>query len=438
MTTLSRRQFTIGALAAGASYSSLVSYCSAQAAASAATQNLPKTFSGKTIKVVWGNTPAYVASSEVAKEFTAATGIQVEFSALPTAERYQKMVLDTTTNTNSFDIYLVAYQWKEQVAPFVIDHANLDKEVQGIPAMNWDDYAPRALAAYSKVGDKLATIPINGDTSFTVWNKDAYVKAGLDPEKGPTTWKELVENGTKLKQGDQFGYNMPAGKTIQTCCVWITLFHSFGGQYFDAQGKPLLDSAASVAAFRAMKEQLGPISPPGNLTWDFPEMLASVSSAQAAQGYIWAGGVGSLYDPTKSKIAKSVGYAPTPETVLLGGWGLAVGAKSRNLDAAKLFLGWFTSPDIVKQTAMVGLSPTRRSALLDPAITAKYPFFPSVLKGMEGKVATYAPIKDSEQVNIQIYDEANAVCSGVKTPEQGAAALQERVTAILKRRGYIQ
>ena len=45
---------------------------------------------------------------------------------------------------------------------------------------------------------------------------------------------------------------------------------------------------------------------------------------------------------------------------------------------------------------------------------------------------------DSEQVNIQIYDEANAVCSGTKTPEQGAASLQERVTTLLRRRGYIQ
>src|SRR5688572_6630570 len=107
MKGLSRRQFTLGALAAGTSYAGLVEYCAAQAAAAPATRNLPRTHAGKTVKVVWGNTPAYAASAEVAKEFTAASGINVEFSALPTAERYQKMVLDTTTNTNSFDIYLV-------------------------------------------------------------------------------------------------------------------------------------------------------------------------------------------------------------------------------------------------------------------------------------------------------------------------------------------
>ena len=187
-----------------------------------------------------------------------------------------------------------------------------------------------------------------------------------------------------------------------------------------------------------MVENLGKISPPGNLTWDFPEMLASLSTAQAAQGYMWAGGVTALYDPSKSKIAQSLGYAPTPEMTLLGGWGVAANAKSRNLDAAKLFLGWLTSPEIVKQIGLLSMPPTRRSALSDPELVARYAFLPSVLKGMEGKVAGYAPIKDSEQVNIQIYDEANAVCSGTKTPEQGAASLQERVATLLRRRGYIQ
>jgi multiple sugar transport system substrate-binding protein len=37
---------------------------------------------------------------------------------------------------------------------------------------------------------------------------------------------------------------------------------------------------------------------------------------------------------------------------LLGGWGVAANAKSRNLDAAKLFLGWLTSPEIVKQIGL--------------------------------------------------------------------------------------
>ena len=381
MIGLSRRQFATSLAAAGLGLDTLLRQAMAQAAASPATRNLPRTYSGRTLRIVWGNSPAFISTAEFSKEFTAATGVQLEFSQLPTAERYQKMILDTSTNTNSFDIYIVAYQWKEQVAPFVIDHTGLDKEVAGVPAMNWDDYPQQPLAAYSKLGNKMVTIPIVGDVSFTIWNKAAYRAAGLDPEQGPATWRQLFENGQKLRSGEQYGYNLPAGKTIQTACVWITLFHSFGGQYFDPAGKPLLDSPASIAAFRFMVENLGKISPPGNLTWDFPEMLASLSTAQAAQGYMWAGGVTALYDPSKSKIAQSLGYAPTPEMTLLGGWGVAANAKSRNLDAAKLFLGWLTSPEIVKQIGLLSMPPTRRSALFGSRIDRALSF-PAV--GVEG------------------------------------------------------
>src|SRR6476619_5839658 len=147
MIGLSRRQFATGLAAAGLGLDTLLRQAMAQAAASPATRNLPRTYSGRTLRIVWGNSPAFISTAEFSKEFTAASGVQLEFSQLPTAERYQKMILDTSTNTNSFDIYIVAYQWKEQVAPFVIDHTGLDKEVAGVPAMNWDDYPQQPLAA---------------------------------------------------------------------------------------------------------------------------------------------------------------------------------------------------------------------------------------------------------------------------------------------------
>ena len=63
---------------------------------------------------------------------------------------------------------------------------------------------------------------------------------------------------------------------------------------------------------------------------------------------------------------------------------------------------------------------------------------PAVVKGMSGRVATYAPIKESEQVNIMIYDEVNAACAKTKTPEQAAGDLNEKVTAFMRRRGYLK
>jgi hypothetical protein len=55
---------------------------------------------------------------------------------------------------------------------------------------------------------------------------------------------------------------------------------------------------------------------------------------------------------------------------------------------------------------------------------------------MNGNVASYAPIKVSEQINITVYDKSDAACSGTKPCEQAAADLQDNVSTFLKRPGY--
>src|SRR5438128_5682495 len=40
---------------------------------------------------------------------------------------------------------------------------------------------------------KVYGIPFQRSTIVMYWNKDAFKEAGLDPEKPPTTWKEMAE-----------------------------------------------------------------------------------------------------------------------------------------------------------------------------------------------------------------------------------------------------
>jgi multiple sugar transport system substrate-binding protein len=145
-----------------------------------------------------------------------------------------------------------------------------------------------------------------------------------------------------------------------------------------------------------------------------------------------------LLDPAQSVVANSLGYAPCPQAALLGGWGISVNAKSRNLEAAKLFVAWLTCKENGTRLVMLTGQPARISAFQDPAAVGKFPALPAVLAGMTGPVAEYPPIKQSEQICIFIYNEANAVCSGTKTAEAGAADLQAKVTDFMRRRGYLR
>jgi multiple sugar transport system substrate-binding protein len=76
-------------------------------------------------------------------------------------------------------------------------------------------------------------IPTTTDTYCLLWNKNAFRKAGLDPEVPPKTIKEMEEFAVKLtvKKGDQveqYGF-VPWQPWIQTY-MWGGLF---GGKWFD-------------------------------------------------------------------------------------------------------------------------------------------------------------------------------------------------------------
>jgi ABC-type glycerol-3-phosphate transport system substrate-binding protein len=166
-------------------------------------------------------------------------------------------------------------------------------------------------------------------------------------------------------------------------------------------------------------------------------MMNSFVTGQAAQGFMWPGGFSTILDPAKSVVAHDLGWAPTPEVVMLGGWAVSVNAQAHSPEAAKLFVGWLTSKEVSRRLALLTAQPCRISVFRDAEMVARYPHLPGVLEGMQGKVAAYVPIKESEQINIMIYDEANAACAGTKKPEQAAADLQDKVTAFMKRRGYL-
>ncbi len=69
------------------------------------------------------------------------------------------------------------------------------------------------ILGYYTVQDKLYSMPFNSSTPILYYNEDAFVAAGLDPKKPPTTMEEVKSMAEKLvkKEGDKvdvYGYSM--------------------------------------------------------------------------------------------------------------------------------------------------------------------------------------------------------------------------------------
>ena len=153
---------------------------------------------------------------------------------------------------------------------------------------------------------------------------------------------------------------------------------------------------------------------------------------------MWPGGFANLSDPTKSAVAGRYGMTPPPGGSLLGGNSIGVNAKSKNPEAARLYIAWLTSKAVAKRTAIGGTPPARISLFRDPELVQRYPHYPTVLTALTGETFGYIPMKESEQIHIMMYDEANAACAKLKTPEQATADLQTKATQFMRRRGYLR
>ena len=62
-----------------------------------------------------------------------------------------------------------------------------------------------AFMANGQIDGKTWGIPFQRSTIVLYWNKDAFKDAGLDPEKAPATWDEMVAFGKKLTKRDASG-----------------------------------------------------------------------------------------------------------------------------------------------------------------------------------------------------------------------------------------
>ncbi|MDA1116773.1 MAG: sn-glycerol-3-phosphate ABC transporter substrate-binding protein UgpB [Proteobacteria bacterium] len=98
-------------------------------------------------------------------------------------------------------------------------------------------YLPAVAGYYTDPKGNLLSMPFNSSTPVFYVNKDAFKKAGLDPEKAPQTWKEFAVVAGKLKAAGQecvYTTSWPSWVHIENFSAWHNLpigtkSNGFGG-----------------------------------------------------------------------------------------------------------------------------------------------------------------------------------------------------------------
>jgi multiple sugar transport system substrate-binding protein len=132
------------------------------------------------------------------------------------------------------DIARTAIQWSPQFVG-AGQVAEITEQELGIP---FSQFLPGALLSVRKNGASqgpLYGIPTNNEVMFLLYNKSIFKSAGLDPEKPPATWADLVSYAKTIhdKTG-AYGYGLCAQQTNgNTSYRFMPMAWAHGGEIFD-------------------------------------------------------------------------------------------------------------------------------------------------------------------------------------------------------------
>jgi ABC-type glycerol-3-phosphate transport system substrate-binding protein len=180
---------------------------------------------------------------EIVAEFESAhPGVTIDVVRLPFAGAEPKIQTALTTRTEP-DIARVDVSF---LAKLAYKNALLPLDAR-VPGDFLSDILPVALASCRYRG-ALWGLPDQTNGLCLFYNKDLFRKAGLDPERPPRTWDELIEYGEKLTDEGEGVYGIGLSNSL-----WWSLpfFYTYGATFLSEDGKHcLLGSPEGIAAFQ--------------------------------------------------------------------------------------------------------------------------------------------------------------------------------------------
>jgi multiple sugar transport system substrate-binding protein len=131
-------------------------------------------------------------------------------------------------------------------------------------------FIDRAIKPYSFDGHIWA-IPAYGLVDLMWYRKDLFKKVGLDPNKPPQTWNELLDVNKSFKENNMNGIGVPASLHMYTDQVIYSFMITAGAhELFDKEGNVIFNNQKTIKTFDFYKK-LVEYSPLDSTAWSWAE-----------------------------------------------------------------------------------------------------------------------------------------------------------------------
>jgi multiple sugar transport system substrate-binding protein len=206
---------------------------------------------------------------------------------------------------------------------------------------------------------KVMAMPWAPHPSALFWNKSLFKKAGLDPEKPPATWDEMVQAAKKIaalgkddKGTTIYGIGETGASDSYTGNMLLRISYSFGGKFVDDQGNIVYDQGTALKdSLSYMKDMINnKISPKGAAMADLRPMFATGALGMLIDGdfgrtnFRNMSGKGAEFDKEWGVTTVPTGKTGKSETFFTEHQ-LIVSAGSKNKDEAAEFVKFLVSKE---------------------------------------------------------------------------------------------
>jgi sorbitol/mannitol transport system substrate-binding protein len=283
--------------------------------------------------------------------FTARTGIKVNFTILPENELRNKVTQDIAVGAGQYDVATIgAYEvpiwanngWLHELSSYAQADSDFDAA----------DLLPPMTELLTSDDGLMYGMPFYGESSMLMYRKDVFEQLGLTMPERPT-WDQVAQLAAQV-DGAQPGMN---GICLRGLPGWgevmaplTTVVNTYGGTWYTEDWQAQVNAPEFAQATQFYVDLVRTHGEPNAAQSGFTECLEAMSQGRVAMWYDATSGAGTLEDRSSSEVAGKIGYAFAPvsrtqSSGWLWAWSWGMPADSTNADNAAKFILWASSKE---------------------------------------------------------------------------------------------
>lgn len=439
--------------------------------ASASAQNwsykeAAKPYAGTAIRVLDEITPLQETMKTLVPQFTAETGIKVEYELLNHFDVINKGQADMLSRRGHYDaVMLHGVQMGQMLAANAIEPVDpyLADKALANPNLDLKDLINPSFDSLSNFKGQTYGF-LNWNYNFVYWLRsdllsDAGEKAAFKAKYGydlapAKTFQQFLDIGEFFTR--KAGQNL-AGQPLKTdfygilhegitggatlASVWKNLMKNYGADLFDAKGAPSFDAPQNVQAL-TLWAKMWKYSPPGQAEYSLVDVPTVMGNGIAAQSIAFSDFVLGIDKPGASPLAGKFTYAPIPTNPDYKGprsaggepSAIVINKASKNKKATYLFMQWLIEKDTQAKLIEAGKGgvPIRTSTFQMPQFGGANAAFYGAMKSSLDVVQAMPKAPKIFEIYDVLGPIVQQVGQGKITPEQGAKQGQKKMLAICK------